>query len=132
MGSRLWLVDSTLELPDLPGSTPLSLMLPINQGFDPISHILKYQCHLTRNAETIPTLPLSLDALILQEAWPSVGACQGWVTLNASGQWWQPYVSRPPPWGQSCEGASNITAARGSRRRESRDSIGLIRDWLLS
>ena len=36
-GSRLWLVDSTLDLPDLPGSTPLSLMLPIHQGFDPIS-----------------------------------------------------------------------------------------------
>ncbi len=28
---------ATLELPNLPGSTPLSLMLPIHQGFDPIS-----------------------------------------------------------------------------------------------
>ncbi len=35
MGSGLWLVDSTLELQDLPGSTPLSLMLPIHQRFDP-------------------------------------------------------------------------------------------------
>ena len=49
-GSRLWLVDSTLKLPDLPGSTPCSLMLPVNQIFDLIFHILTYQCRLTRNA----------------------------------------------------------------------------------
>ncbi len=33
--SSLGLVESTLELPDLPGRTPLSLMIPINQRFDP-------------------------------------------------------------------------------------------------
>ncbi len=49
-GSRRWLVDSTLKLPDLPGSTPCSLMLPVNQIFDLIFHILTYQCRLTRNA----------------------------------------------------------------------------------
>ena len=39
MGSSLWLVESTLDLPDLPGRTQLSLMIPINHRCDPIPHI---------------------------------------------------------------------------------------------
>ncbi len=34
----LCLVDSTLELPDLPDSTPRTLMLPTNHRLDPISY----------------------------------------------------------------------------------------------
>ncbi len=37
MGSSFSLVASTLKLPLLPGSTQLSLMIPINQRFDPSS-----------------------------------------------------------------------------------------------
>jgi len=40
-GSSLWLGASTFELPDLPGSTPLSLMLPIHQRVGPMARRMR-------------------------------------------------------------------------------------------
>ena len=45
MGSSLSLVESTLELPHLPGSTQLSLMILINQRFDSSSRDLGRRLH---------------------------------------------------------------------------------------
>ncbi len=58
MGLSLSLIESTLDLPHVPGRTQLSLMIPINQRFDPSSSDAAVRCQIQDLAPSSPEAPI--------------------------------------------------------------------------